>query len=65
MEVAEIDRLNIYWAAMLARQRAVEALALTSAHVMVDGKRRIAGVKLPKRRWSRVTGCCPRLRLHQ
>ena len=43
MEVAEIDRLNIYWAAMLARQRAVEALA----HVLVDGKRRIAGVKLP------------------
>jgi ribonuclease HII len=29
VEVSEIDRLNIYWAAMLARQRAVEALRLS------------------------------------
>jgi ribonuclease HII len=48
VEVAEIDRLSIYWAAMLARQRAVEALVLSPAHVLVDGKRRIAGVKLPQ-----------------
>jgi ribonuclease HII len=48
-EVAEIDLLNIYWAAMLARQRAVEALVLTPAHVLVDGKRRITGLKLPQR----------------
>jgi ribonuclease HII len=48
VEMAEIDQLNIYWAAMLARQRAVEALVLTPAHVLVDGKRRIAGVKLPQ-----------------
>jgi ribonuclease HII len=47
-EVTEIDRLNVYWAAMLARQRAVEALALTPVHVLVDGKRRITGVKLPQ-----------------
>jgi len=46
--VAEIDRLNVYWAAMLARQRAVEALALMPAHVLVDGKRRITGLKLPQ-----------------
>jgi ribonuclease HII len=48
VEVPEIDLLNIYWAAMLARQRAVEALMLTPAHVLVDGKRRITGLKLPQ-----------------
>ena len=48
VEVAEIDRLNIYWAAMLARQRAVEALPLTPVHVVVDGKRRIMGLNLPQ-----------------
>jgi ribonuclease HII len=47
-EVAEIDLLNIYWAAMLARQRAVEALKPAPAHVLVDGKRRITGMKLPQ-----------------
>jgi ribonuclease HII len=48
VEVTEIDLLNVYWAAMLARQRAVEALVHTPAHVLVDSKRRIAGVKLPQ-----------------
>ncbi len=33
---------------MLARQHAVEALVLRPAHVLVDGKRRIPGVKLPQ-----------------
>jgi ribonuclease HII len=33
---------------MLARQRAVEAPTLTPVRVLVDGKRRIAGVKLPQ-----------------
>ena len=45
-EVEEVDRINIYWAAMEARQRAVEDLALVPAHVLVDGKRRIAGCGL-------------------
>jgi ribonuclease HII len=48
VEVADIDRLNIYWATMLARQRAVEALMLSLAQVLVDGRRRIAGLKLPQ-----------------
>ena len=48
VEVAEIDRLNIYWAAMLARKRAVEALMLSPAQVLVDGRRRIKGLKLPQ-----------------
>jgi ribonuclease HII len=36
-DVAEIDRLNIYWARMLAMSRAVEALGLEPAWVLVDG----------------------------
>jgi ribonuclease HII len=45
-EVEEVDRLNIYWAAMEARRRAVEALPTTPAHILVDGKRRIAGCRV-------------------
>jgi ribonuclease HII len=33
---------------MLARKRAVEALMLSPAQVLVDGRRRIAGRKLPQ-----------------
>jgi ribonuclease HII len=35
--VEEIDRLNIYWARMLAMSRAVEALGFDPAWVLVDG----------------------------
>jgi ribonuclease HII len=35
--VEEIDRINIYWARMLAMTRAVEALGLEPAWVLVDG----------------------------
>lgn len=37
--VAEIDRLNIHWATMLAMQRAVDALGCAVDHVLVDGNR--------------------------
>jgi len=37
--VEEIDCLNIYWARMLAMTRAVEALGVDPAMVMVDGNR--------------------------
>jgi ribonuclease HII len=37
--VEEIDRLNIYWARMLAMQRAVEALGFDPAMILVDGNR--------------------------
>ena len=37
-EVAEIDRLNIFHASLLAMQRAVCALALIPSLVLVDGK---------------------------
>jgi ribonuclease HII len=45
-EVEEVDRVNVYWAAMEARRRAVEALPVLPRHVLVDGKRRIAGCDL-------------------
>jgi ribonuclease HII len=45
-EVEEVDRLNIYWAAMAARRRAVEALPTTPTHILVDGKHRIAGCRI-------------------
>jgi ribonuclease HII len=32
-EVEEVDRLNVYWATMEARRRAVEALPITGADV--------------------------------
>ena len=35
--VEEIDTINIYWARMLAMTRAVEALGLDPAWVLVDG----------------------------
>lgn len=37
-EVAEIDRLNILQASLLAMRRAVEALAITPVEVLVDGR---------------------------
>ena len=37
--VEEIDRLNIFWARMLAMCRAVEALGIEPAMVLVDGNR--------------------------
>ena len=37
--VEEIDRLNIYWARMLAMARAVDALGFDPAMVLVDGNR--------------------------
>ncbi len=35
--VEEIDRLNIYWATMLAMTRAVEALGIAPGMVLIDG----------------------------
>ena len=46
--VEEIDELNIYWARMLAMERAVEALGVEPAMVLVDGNR------CPKWRWPSV-----------
>lgn len=46
VEADEIDRLNIYWATMKAMTLAVEALADSPAHVLVDGNR------LPRWGWA-------------
>jgi ribonuclease HII len=43
--VEEVDRLNVYWAAMEARRRAVDALPTSPAHVLVDGHRGISGCR--------------------
>lgn len=39
--VDEIDQINILNAALLAMKRAVEALGVTSGHVLVDGNKKI------------------------
>jgi ribonuclease HII len=43
IDVEEVDRVNVYWAAMEARRRAVEALPKAPAHIRVDGKCWIVG----------------------
>jgi len=43
----EIDEMNIFWATMLAFERALVALARTPDHVLVDG-RLIPELKLPQ-----------------
>ena len=47
-EVEEIDRLNVYWAGILALERAVRALAPRPEHVLVDA-RTLRGLDLPQR----------------
>jgi len=49
VEPEEIDRINIYWAGILAMKRAVGKLALTPAHVLVDG-RKIHNLSVPQER---------------
>ena len=47
--VAEIDRLNIYWASVLAMERAIAALAVTPHYLLTDAVRikSFAGEQLP------------------
>ena len=54
-EVDEIDRLNIYHAALLAMRRAVEALPLVPEHVLVDA-RVIPGVTVPQNCFNKGDG---------
>jgi ribonuclease HII len=46
-EVDEIDRLNVYWAALEAMRRAVLALPVPPEHLVVDA-RRIPGIAVPQ-----------------
>jgi ribonuclease HII len=48
-EVEEIDRINIYWAGLLAMRRAVQALVPSAEHLLIDG-RRLKAVPLPQER---------------
>lgn len=47
--VEEIDTINIYWAGLLAMQRAVEGLALVPQHLLIDA-RRLKDVAIPQER---------------
>jgi ribonuclease HII len=47
VEVSDIDRLNIYHAALEAMRRAVEALPVSPEHIVVDA-RRIPNVTIPQ-----------------
>jgi ribonuclease HII len=38
-EVDEIDRINIYWAGLLAMRRAVQGLATSPQHLLIDARR--------------------------
>ncbi len=46
--VQEIDEINILWASLLAMKRAVEGLKQKSAHVLVDGNKKIPKISLPQ-----------------
>jgi len=54
-EVEEIDRLNIYRAALLAMRRAVEALPEPPEHVLVDA-RTIPGLDVPQNEFTKGDG---------
>ena len=46
-EVEEIDRVNIYWAGLLAMRRAVEGLSVVPQHILLDA-RRLKELKTPQ-----------------
>lgn len=48
-EPEEIDRLNIYWAGLLAMRRAVEALGVEPEHLLIDA-RKIREIPAPQTR---------------
>jgi ribonuclease HII len=54
-DVGEIDRLNIYHAALLAMRRAVEALAVIPQHVLVDA-RTIPELPMPQNAFNKGDG---------
>jgi ribonuclease HII len=54
-EVEEIDRLNVYQAALLAMRRAVEALPMVPDHLLVDA-RQVPGVPMPQNQFDKGDG---------
>lgn len=57
VEPGEIDRLNIYHAALEAMRRAVRALAVAPECVLVDA-RTIPGIETPQEKWIRGDARC-------
>ncbi len=49
VEPEEIDRINIYWAGLLAMRRAVQALDPAPEHLLIDA-RRIKSLSIPQER---------------
>ena len=47
--VEEIDTINIYWAGLLAMQRAVEGLSVVPQHLLIDA-RRLKDLAIPQER---------------
>lgn len=47
VDVADIDRVNIYWAGILAMRRAVDGLSRRPQHLLIDA-RRLKDVALPQ-----------------
>jgi ribonuclease HII len=54
-EVGEIDRLNVYHAALLAMRRAVEALPMVPDHLLVDA-RQVPGLPMPQNKFDKGDG---------
>ncbi|MGD2116260.1 MAG: ribonuclease HII, partial [Acidobacteriota bacterium] len=54
-EVAEIDRLNVYHAALLAMRRAVEGLSPPPEHLLLDA-RELEGLDIPQNRFDKGDG---------
>ncbi|HVS03313.1 MAG TPA: ribonuclease HII [Thermoanaerobaculia bacterium] len=54
-EVEEIDRVNVYQAALLAMRRAVEALPVRPQHLLVDA-RDVPGVAVPQNQFHKGDG---------
>jgi ribonuclease HII len=57
-EVDEIDRINIYWAGLLAMRRAIHGLAMAPDHLLIDA-RRLREVQIPQQ--AIVQGDCKSL----
>lgn len=60
--VEEIDELNILWASQLAMIRAIEALGVSSGHVLVDGHMKLKDLSRSFRQTALVKGdlrCAP------
>jgi ribonuclease HII len=49
VEPEEIDRINIYWAGLLAMRRAVEGLAVAPQHLLLDA-RRLKELEIPQQK---------------